>query len=213
MPRQRAGAHGPELPATAWAVLGLLSFGTELSGYDLKKWADNSLRFFYWSPASSQIYAELRRLEDRGYTQSRVAASDGLRPKRLYRVTPAGRAALRDWVRHGDYEPTVLKHPTVLRVWLGHLGDAKTLRRAVEAHRDAANEELTAAQHAHDNAPRTWPYPVAVTQWAVRHAQAEVELADALLADLDRIDRRARSGAQRTTGTKITTTTAKTTTR
>ena len=29
-----------DLPATAWAVLGMLSFGRELSGYDLKKWAD-----------------------------------------------------------------------------------------------------------------------------------------------------------------------------
>jgi len=33
-----------ELPATAWAVLGLLSFGSDLSGYDIKKWADASLR-------------------------------------------------------------------------------------------------------------------------------------------------------------------------
>ena len=28
------------LPATGYAVLGLLSFGRELSGYELKKWAD-----------------------------------------------------------------------------------------------------------------------------------------------------------------------------
>lgn len=38
-------------------MLGLLSFDQELSGYDLKKWADGSLRFFYWSPAISQIYS------------------------------------------------------------------------------------------------------------------------------------------------------------
>ncbi|MFI8792971.1 hypothetical protein [Streptomyces sp. NPDC055105] len=52
-----------DLPPTAWAVLGLLSFPGERTGYELKKWADASLRFFYWSPAISQIYAELRRLE------------------------------------------------------------------------------------------------------------------------------------------------------
>ena len=68
---------GSELPATAWTVLGLLSFGTDLSGYDLKKWADNSLRFFYWSPAASQIYAELRRLERLGYATSTVASEGG----------------------------------------------------------------------------------------------------------------------------------------
>jgi len=51
------------LPATGYAVLGLLSFGRELTGYELKQWADGSLRFFYWSPAVSQIYSELKRLE------------------------------------------------------------------------------------------------------------------------------------------------------
>ena len=52
---------------TAYALLGLLSFDRELSGYDLKKWADSSLRFFYWSPATSQIYVELKRLEKLGF--------------------------------------------------------------------------------------------------------------------------------------------------
>ena len=78
-----------ELPLTAWAVLGMLSFGRELSGYDLKKWADSSLRFFYWSPASSQIYAELRRLERVGYVESRIAGA-----KRLERRRQREQAAL-----------------------------------------------------------------------------------------------------------------------
>jgi hypothetical protein len=51
MPQQKS----IKLSGTANAVLGLLSFGTELSGYDLKKWADHSLSLFFWSPASSQI--------------------------------------------------------------------------------------------------------------------------------------------------------------
>ncbi|MCP3818723.1 hypothetical protein NLX86_11540 [Streptomyces sp. A3M-1-3] len=52
-------------------MLGLLSFPGARTGYELKKWADASLRFFYWSPAISQIYAELRRLETLGYATSR----------------------------------------------------------------------------------------------------------------------------------------------
>ena len=56
-------AQLPELPSTSYAVLGLLSGGRELSGYDLRKWAANSLQFFYWSPSLSHIYTELRRLD------------------------------------------------------------------------------------------------------------------------------------------------------
>ena len=60
----------PPLRATSWAVLGLLSFDEELSGYDVKKWADWSLRFFYWAPSYSQIYGELHKLEELGLVVS-----------------------------------------------------------------------------------------------------------------------------------------------
>ena len=56
----------PQLRATSYAVLGLLSFGQELSGFDMKRWADWSLKFFYWAPSFSQIYGELHKLEELG---------------------------------------------------------------------------------------------------------------------------------------------------
>jgi hypothetical protein len=34
------------LPPTSWAVLGMLAFGEEVSGYDIKKWADWSIGYF-----------------------------------------------------------------------------------------------------------------------------------------------------------------------
>ena len=131
-----------DLSATAWAVLGLLSFGRELSGYEVRKWADASLRFFYGSPAMSQVYRELRRLEARGYATSRAAPPEEPRRKRLYRITPEGEAALRTWLRDAPVEPPVLRHGAVLRVWLGHLSDPATLRRTVEEHRARAVETL-----------------------------------------------------------------------
>src|ERR1700736_6640886 len=91
------GADAASVPATGWAVLGLLSFGRELTGYDLKKWADHSLRFFYWSPAISQIYSELKRLERLGYVTSRTVAQDELRNKRVYAITAEGTEALTEW--------------------------------------------------------------------------------------------------------------------
>jgi DNA-binding PadR family transcriptional regulator len=80
----------PKIPATAWAVLGILSFGRELTGYDIKNWSDAILHFFYWSPATSQIYTELRRLEDLGLVRSRTVARDEVRDKTLYAITPIG---------------------------------------------------------------------------------------------------------------------------
>jgi DNA-binding PadR family transcriptional regulator len=176
------------LPATAWTVLGLLSFGTDLSGYDLKKWADNSLRFFYWSPAASQIYAELRRLERLGYATSAVAAAaqDSLRNKRVYSITDEGRAALRRWL-HEPAEPVVLKHPTMLRAWLGHLEGRDALAKVLDAHRADLTEQLEAAHHASEHAtddPSWGAYPAAVTRWAVRRLASELALLDDLERDL-----------------------------
>src|SRR5256885_16438206 len=54
----RVASRQPLTP-TAYAILGLLSFGRELTGYEVKQSADDSLRFFYTAPAMSQIYTEL----------------------------------------------------------------------------------------------------------------------------------------------------------
>jgi DNA-binding PadR family transcriptional regulator len=177
-----------KLPATAYAVLGLLSFGRELSGYDLKKWADSSLRFFYWSPAVSQIYGELKRLDRIGYVTSRDVPQDELRNKRVYRITDAGRAALTTWVEQDDVEPPVLKHSPLLRVWLGHLTNTDRIRELLLTHRANTEEMLEDARKAeagaHNN-PDEWHYPELVTRFSMRHFEAELQLVDALLAELD----------------------------
>ncbi|MGW1026728.1 PadR family transcriptional regulator [Streptomyces sp. NPDC002577] len=180
---------GRRLPATAWAVLGLLSFPGERTGYELKKWADASLAFFYWSPAISQIYAELRRLEALGYASSRVAAQGDLRNKRLYAITDAGREALARWADTADAGPAVLKHPLVLRVWLGHLADPDGLRRQLRAHLERTRAQLREIEHAQELSHKAgqWPYPEVALRWSERQHRAELELAEAMLADLERL--------------------------
>ena len=62
----------------------MLAFGEEVSGYDIKKWADWSVGYFYWSPSFSQIYSELKRLESHGYATSRVQHDGGPRGRRAH---------------------------------------------------------------------------------------------------------------------------------
>ena len=80
----------PNLAATSWALLGMLSYEHELSGYDIRKWIDWSMRFFYGSPAYSQIYSELKKLEKLGLVTSRVENTGGTRNRRLYKITARG---------------------------------------------------------------------------------------------------------------------------
>ena len=179
----------PKIPATAWAVLGILSFGRELTGYDIKNWSDAILHFFYWSPATSQIYTELRRLEELGLVTSRTIARDDVREKTVYAITENGVSALQNWQADVNAEAPVLKHGVLLRVWLGHLAEPDRLREQILVHRVRLLDELEAAKDSSTqaHAQPDWAYPALVASWAVRRIESEIELTDAMLVDLDRL--------------------------
>src|SRR4051794_17754949 len=69
-------------------ILGLLALGPR-SGYEIKATVDRSTRFF-WAASYGQIYPELRRLERDGLIEGEDAPN-GARPRRVYRLTDAGR--------------------------------------------------------------------------------------------------------------------------
>lgn len=177
----------PALRNTSWAVLGLLSYADELSGYDLKQWADWSLKFFYWAPSYSQIYGELRRLEKIGYATSRVVSKDDVRGKRLYRITQEGEAAVSAWANDAPVEPAVLKHGVMLRMYLGHVADPAQLRKMLLEHRESSEKMRVRAVADADGAEHEpgWAYPVLVLRWAAQYYADERDRADAMLEDLD----------------------------
>ncbi|ANY22259.1 PadR family transcriptional regulator [Gordonia terrae] len=182
------------LPATSWAVLGMLSFGEELTGNDLKKWADWSIGFFYWSPSVSQVYAELKKLEERGLVASRVVTVDGERGRRLYGITDDGVAALRDWSRDAEVELPVLKHSVMLRLWMGHIAEPDELKKLVLAHIDNLTERArSAAAHGdHSDHEPAWAFSQMSLRWSQRYFDAEIQLARELLDDIDEAARRYR---------------------
>ncbi|MGI5164109.1 PadR family transcriptional regulator [Spirillospora sp. CA-253888] len=190
-----SGPALPELPPTSWAVLGLLSFGEELSGYDLKKWADWSLKFFYWSPSFSQIYGELKRLEKAGLAASRVELTESTRAKRVYRITEEGLAAVARWADRAPVEPPVLKHGVMLRAWLGHLMAPDRLRRILEEHGEYADRMRRRAEADAEGAAENpeWAYTELVLRWSERYYAAERDLTRQMLADLAEMEARGRT--------------------
>jgi DNA-binding PadR family transcriptional regulator len=123
------------LPATAYALLGLLSFGGEFSGYQLRQIALSSLRFFYWTPAQSQIYRELRRLNELGLATSTAVEQSDRPDKITYAITPAGREELTRWLEHAPVNPPVIKLDAALRIFLGHATNTERLLEVVEEQR------------------------------------------------------------------------------
>lgn len=79
-----------------YAILGFLNY-SPLSGYDLKKVFDTSVRHF-WPADQSQIYRTLARLAVQGLVEQEVFRGVDRPDRKEYRITPAGREALRAWL-------------------------------------------------------------------------------------------------------------------
>lgn len=158
---------------TGYTLLGLLSFGRELSGYELKQWADN-LRFFWSAPAMSQVYREVERLAAAGLVTQRRVVRDGTRSTKVYRLTSAGDQAVRAWLATPP-DPPVLRHPVVLRVFFGHLLDQAQLRTAIEAHRAWCDEMLAqlGAVRAGLGDDERWRNVALVAGWGLAYYEGE----------------------------------------
>ena len=78
-----------------YALLGLLH-QQALSGYDLRKiFTSTPIGGFSDSPGA--IYPALGRLEQRGLLRGEVQKSNGLRKRRVFRITPRGLAEFKAW--------------------------------------------------------------------------------------------------------------------
>lgn len=79
-------------------LLGMLA--EPASGYELKRYFDQSVRHF-WSAELSQIYPTLTKLAKEGLLSSNSVPSDKGPSRRIYSRTAAGKTALHDWLVDG----------------------------------------------------------------------------------------------------------------
>ena len=115
------------LTTTEGVVLGLLSEG-ERSGYDLLKRAEGSVAHM-WSPAKSQLYAVLPRLVAAGLATRRDVRQAARPDKQVYRLTRAGRAAVREWL---ETAPPKSWDELLLKVFFAKLSSRAALLRQLE---------------------------------------------------------------------------------
>jgi len=79
-----------------FAILGFLNYHP-CSGYDLKKIFDTSVRHF-WPADQSQIYRTLFKLTESGFVEMEKIPQDDRPDRKVYHITPTGRAELLRWV-------------------------------------------------------------------------------------------------------------------
>lgn len=80
----------------SYIILGMLSNGDGLTGYELKKYIENGIGIFYKASYGS-LYPALKRLAKEGL----VVLSEGFageRKKKIYHITDSGSQAFHDWL-------------------------------------------------------------------------------------------------------------------
>lgn len=106
------------MSTTPYAILGLLSI-EPMSGYDIRRNLEESLSHF-WSESYGQIYPALKRLETARLIAPVKQAAPAHRRKRLYTVTPQGRAKLRSWLAEPP-RPQPPRSEMMLKIFFGRL--------------------------------------------------------------------------------------------
>jgi DNA-binding PadR family transcriptional regulator len=114
------------LKPSSYLLLGMLNRGIK-TGYAIKRTVDLSTRFF-WAASLAQVYPELAALEGDAY----IVGTDephGQRPRKTYRLTEKGQAALREWLRRERVPDFEFRDEGLLRLFFA---DAVTPEEALE---------------------------------------------------------------------------------
>jgi PadR family transcriptional regulator, regulatory protein AphA len=147
-----------ELSKTAYVILGMLSLG-RVTGYDIKSLVDVSTRFF-WAASYGQIYPELAKLEELGLVRGERDDEDGRRRKR-YRLTPAGRRALREWLTSPEPLHIELRHEGLLKFFFSDALEPEErleqVRRMRAAHEEIATKLRAIEDAAEESDEKTCP--------------------------------------------------------
>lgn len=140
-----------------YAILGFLSW-KPLAGYDLKKLFAESA-FLYWSGNNNQIYRALVSLFEQGLVEYMLEEQDGIPDRKVYSLTPAGEAALDDWLRQPPAGPELRKPFLVQLAWVDRLppSELETLLESYQAELGLLAQMQTERLRRKRGAPeRTW---------------------------------------------------------
>jgi DNA-binding PadR family transcriptional regulator len=186
---------GAATPNTLHAIILGLVGARPMSGYDIKRAFDRSLAS-YWNAGNSQIYTALKALAARGLVTSDLIAQRSRPDRRVYRLTPAGRAALDRWL--GEPVPArFTKDEFLARLFfMGEASDTLALAH-LESHRTAILAQLAHMEWVlreyggrATRRPRLLEYQMLVRDYKQELLQADLRVTERAIARVrERVER------------------------
>jgi len=124
-------------------LLGLLA-NEPMTGYELNKEFNSSLGYF-WSAKAQQIYRELDEMEQKGWLTSERVIQDEKPNKRVYSITPPGKAELLDWLLSPkNYMKNAVqqKSEILMRVFFGAIANENVTLELLRTYREECLDNI-----------------------------------------------------------------------
>jgi PadR family transcriptional regulator AphA len=160
--------------AVTWAVLGLLGV-KPMSGYDLKRAVDRTIRDF-WAASYGEIYPELKRLEDAGWISGKDA-SQGERARRVYKLTAQGGRELEAWL-HGYETRIEMRDESLLRLFFADALPRDEALGLLSARREGYRMMLAYLRSLDDGEGPDPPFVDLVYRWGLDYCEWGIEWCD-----------------------------------
>src|SRR4051794_24186616 len=126
---ERSKSDNARLGPSAYLVLGFIAELGPSTPYDLKRAVAKSIAHF-WSFPHSQLYVEPERLAKLGLLSEEQ--EDHGRRRRLFSITDAGRAALKEWLEAPSVVQTETRDLGLLKLYFADLTTPERVRTMAE---------------------------------------------------------------------------------
>lgn len=132
--------------APEWALLGLLT-QKPMHGYELHRYfTDPSALGQVWYLGLSQMYKLLKELERQGYVEVAVELQESYPARKVYHVTPAGRAAFLQWMEKPVSSTRLIRVEFLAKLFLAQLLGSEMIERVIDTQLEACQAQLTRLQ-------------------------------------------------------------------
>lgn len=121
------------------AALAVLAY-EPVSGYDLKKFFDQSVAHF-WSVTQSHVYKVLNDLEKKGWATATLIPQEGKPNRKEYDITAAGRTELRRWLTT-PLPPEAVRQAWLIQIFFAHDNSNAEITALLDARIDVMRRRL-----------------------------------------------------------------------
>lgn len=157
-----------------YAVLGFLSLRA-LSGYELKKVFDESVRHF-WPADQSQIYRTLKQMHEDGLISQQVIPREERLDVKLYEITAAGQEDLQAWLST-PLSPSETREPFLIQLYFAFLLPDSQVIKLLEAEIRQTEDLLASYEAVHQattgqaqatDMERPWFYSMLTLEFGIK---------------------------------------------